>query len=45
MEKRGGDLKGMKGGMRSEAIADQSDIKPGVAAEATRGGGGGGGWG
>lgn len=41
MEKRGGDLKGMKGEMRSEAITDQSDIKTGVAAEATRGGGSG----
>lgn len=31
----------MKGGMRSEAITEQSDIKTGVAAEATRGGGSG----
>lgn len=27
-------MKGMKGGMRSEAITDQSDIKTGVAAVA-----------
>lgn len=34
-------VRGMKGGMRSEAITEQSDIKTGVAAEATRGGGSG----
>lgn len=28
-----GDLRRMKGGMRSEAIADKSDIKAGVVAE------------
>lgn len=34
-------MRRMKGGMRSEAITEQSDIKTGVAAEATRGGGSG----
>lgn len=34
-------MRGMKGGMRSEAITEQSDIRTGVAAEATRGGGSG----
>lgn len=37
VEKRGG----LKGGMRSEAIAEQSEIKTGAAAEATGGGGSG----